>query len=171
MICFRSLNLWYLPQLHVLNSLRHQGCDLLSFFEFMIFATTVFSYTAGAPGCDLLSFFEFMIFATTIALYTNFNAPLWFAFVLWIYDICHNWDRHHPGHSTVVICFRSLNLWYLPQPPLWPWLVSVSCDLLSFFEFMIFATTIALYTNFNAPLWFAFVLWIYDICHNGWNII
>ena len=113
------------------------------------------------------SFFEFMIFATT-PLKNEVNLiQLWFAFVLWIYDICHN--NLTPAHMprTVVICFRSLNLWYLPQLISKYYSDTDSCDLLSFFEFMIFATTRCCKVASITKLWFAFVLWIYDICHNS----
>jgi len=132
-----------------------------------------------------------MIFATTLKDRNGRNHTLWFAFVLWIYDICHNVTVDNATLAAVVICFRSLNLWYLPQRPLlkraagivvicfrslnlWylpqhlqimhPYLIC--CDLLSFFEFMIFATTMVMDAVGSGSLWFAFVLWIYDICHN-----
>ena len=141
-ICFRSLNLWYLAQLSLFGQCLNKCCDLLSFFEFMIFGTTRRGF-----GLDIWL--------------------LWFAFVLWIYDIWHNYNDWKEIDMNVVICFRSLNLWYLAQQVseldkrapvvicfrslnLWylaqhcaSALDSISrCDLLSFFEFMIFGTTI-----------------------------
>ena len=115
-ICFCSLNLWYLPQ-----------------------HTT--ALTAILTCCDLLLFFEFMIFATTFKDYALRWVMLWFAFVLWIYDICHNCINVRYWKRIVVICFCSLNLWYLPQQIVTTCIISYSCDLLLFFEFMIFATT------------------------------
>nr|WP_158288437.1 hypothetical protein [Mucilaginibacter psychrotolerans] len=41
-------------------------CDLLSFFEQLIFGTTI-KYKGAEPYCcDLLSFFEQLIFGTTV---------------------------------------------------------------------------------------------------------
>ena len=121
-----------------------------------------------APSCcDLLSFLEFMIFATTRCCKVASITKLWFAFVLWIYDICHNPYPSIPSNPLVVICFRSLNLWYLPQLNALKSKYAEGCDLLSFFEFMIFATTLKIFSWSNTLLWFAFVLWIYDICHNS----
>ena len=122
--CFRSLNLWYLPQPWGIAALKWPCCELLSFFEFMIFATT---------------------------LWTSCLTPmaLWIAFVLWIYDICHNLLQCCCWYSTVVNCFRSLNLWYLPQLMNYGDFITYRCELLSFFEFMIFATTFHLPTSWQ----------------------
>ena len=115
-ICFRSLNLWYLAQPTRVSGSLSDGCDLLSFFEFMIFGTTSWN------KC-------------------SFSNVLWFAFVLWIYDIWHNCSNLANFVENVVICFRSLNLWYLAQRTLLLSIQELCCDLLSFFEFMIFGTT------------------------------
>ncbi len=41
------------------------SCDLLSFFEILIFTTTPGHTYKEAYSCDLLSFFEILIFTTT----------------------------------------------------------------------------------------------------------
>ena len=192
MICFHSLNYWYLQQHRAVQFNDAYGCDLLSFFELLIFTTTV-SYSAlqvlllwfafilwttdiynnliiskhllpwvvicfhslnywylqqRADGnaklrnsCDLLSFFELLIFTTTFWYRSKADDGLWFAFILWTTDIYNNLKPFGNSPASVVICFHSLNYWYLQQP-VTSWIVSQSsCDLLSFFELLIFTTT------------------------------
>ena len=190
-ICFRSLNLWYLAQPNFLKLPWSQRCDLLSFFEFMIFGTT---FRVNGFGMDML-WFAFVLWIYDIwhnLIYqSNWLPALWFAFVLWIYDIWHNFYVLFYIFVDVVICFRSLNLWYLAQhmvakatsesscdllsffefmifgtTGLFGGSLRFCCDLLSFFEFMIFGTTHIFRIQCHESLWFAFVLWIYDIWHN-----
>ena len=141
MICFHSLIYWYLLQRKVTTDLFKSCCDLLSFFDLLIFVTTVI--VAAIRPC-----------------------MLWFAFILWSTDICYNLAHHHTIPGRVVICFHSLIYWYLLQ--LWcggRWTL-VSCDLLSFFDLLIFVTTIRFTTLWFGLLWFAFILWSTDICYN-----
>ena len=166
MICFHSLNYWYLPQLYsqmfpfnvccdllsffelliftttYLNKYHYQNsCDLLSFFELLIFTTTQKTGLLRFGCCDLLSFFELLIFTTTLFLSGKNEPVLWFAFILWITDIYHNKSEKDILPCSVVICFHSLNYWYLPQQQQQQGIWQASCDLLSFFELLIFTTT------------------------------
>ena len=195
MICFHSLNYWYLQQ-QVLKS------------EYI------------RPCCDLLSFFELLIFTTTPKIIWTCHWWLWFAFILWTTDIYNNQAGYYFNPETVVICFHSLNYWYLQQPntaensiaevvicfhslnywylqqqfdkksigflvvicfhSLNYWylqqqisvitLVSCCCDLLSFFELLIFTTTVCFRWCNSYRLWFAFILWTTDIYNNFWIV-
>ena len=115
-ICFRSLNILYLQQPQHLRIDKSNCCDLLSIFEYLIFATTV----AGK--------------------YDN-RIMLWFAFDLWISYICNNAIFFLTSNRAVVICFRSLNILYLQQQNQCMPDAETRCDLLSIFEYLIFATT------------------------------
>ena len=116
-ICFHSLNYWYLQQLFP-------------------------SLYGISASCDLLSFFELLIFTTT-RLYTIYCVmPLWFAFILWTTDIYNNQRWAKKLLIKVVICFHSLNYWYLQQLYWVMQCMVQSCDLLSFFELLIFTTTL-----------------------------
>ncbi len=139
---------------------------MLSFFEQLIFATTKRYFTKFTIRCDLLSFFEQLIFATTEAKTTLPPMVLWFAFILWTTDICNNLAFNYNIKKAVVICFHSLNNWYLQQRSDSALPGGLGCDLLSFFEQLIFATTLNVFYTFVLWLWFAFILWTTDICNN-----
>jgi len=143
-ICFHSLNNWYLQQ-HPTDK------------------------AADRYSCDLLSFFEQLIFATTFDWVCSFAAELWFAFILWTTDICNNNSYYIISNSFVVICFHSLNNWYLQQLTHPSLQAARCCDLLSFFEQLIFATTLTGGNTIKTKLWFAFILWTTDICNNTPN--
>ena len=141
MNCFCSLKDWYLLQ-HKLEGIINRKC------------------------CELLLFFERLIFATTVPKIGNIGNQLWIAFVLWKIDICYNAIRYIKITCVVVNCFCSLKDWYLlQQVPFWCKLIDVvncfcslkdwyllqldelvyshydGCELLLFFERLIFATT------------------------------
>ncbi len=170
-ICFHSLNYWYLQQqIFILNS-SVSCCDLLSFFELLIFTTTrdVFIMRFW------LLWFAFILWTTDIynnAYLTFQTIPLlWFAFILWTTDIYNNLRKQEIKTMLVVICFHSLNYWYLQQLASLKCLRQKCCDLLSFFELLIFTTTniklfIVLYL-----LWFAFILWTTDIYNNSLRLL
>ncbi len=141
MICFRSLQNWYLQQQP-------------KFYHFSVLC------------CDLLSFFAKLIFTTTASRNKRRLGRLWFAFVLCKTDIYNNWATKRNKRQLVVICFRSLQNWYLQQLTQslsggW-----FSCDLLSFFAKLIFTTTTYLNNSTACRLWFAFVLCKTDIYNN-----
>ena len=115
MICFRSLIFWYLQQLLKNEKSILAGCDLLSFFDFLIFTTIVSDEGYVENCCDLLSFFDFLIFTTIRCKIYVQSLQLWFAFVLWFSDIYNNIAIYKVGSNPVVICFRSLIFWYLQQ--------------------------------------------------------
>ena len=115
-ICFHSLNYWYLQQLDDLRA------------EMLV-------------SCDLLSFFELLIFTTTNGVIKYAKSMLWFAFILWTTDIYNNSEQASSCYYFVVICFHSLNYWYLQQQVVLKRLAGHGCDLLSFFELLIFTTT------------------------------
>ena len=141
MICFHSLNNWYLEQL-------------------------IYLVTKSQPGCDLLSFFEQLIFGTTYCVSFRRQPVWWFAFILWTTDIWNNSYLKHKLVPAVVICFHSLNNWYLEQLNVICTDSRDSCDLLSFFEQLIFGTTAGRGVMSNKQLWFAFILWTTDIWNN-----
>ena len=116
-ICFRSLRIWYLQQLAGRGKMSGKSCDLLSFFENLIFTTTIVRYWYARNW-------------------------LWFAFVLWESDIYNNGKNRNNSQPPVVICFRSLRIWYLQQPRYKEDMALIGCDLLSFFENLIFTTTL-----------------------------
>ncbi len=140
-ICFHSLNYWYLQQRNWIKTRTSNSCDLLSFFELLIFTTT-----------DALE-----------ALYTQ---GLWFAFILWTTDIYNNKGLYSLKRNYVVICFHSLNYWYLQQLVKRYGITVYGCDLLSFFELLIFTTTSVYVSICQYVLWFAFILWTTDIYNN-----
>ncbi len=140
-ICFHSLNYWYLQQL------------LVNVHYLFV-------------RCDLLSFFELLIFTTTLLYNCFFVRVLWFAFILWTTDIYNNRKSLAHHLQGVVICFHSLNYWYLQQQVMFSPLYSFSCDLLSFFELLIFTTTWSNLIDHKCLLWFAFILWTTDIYNN-----
>ena len=144
----------------------------------------------------MLSFFELLIFTTTISTSNWLISVLWFAFFLWTTDIYNNNNIFIVFYCSVVICFLSLNYWYLQQLicyeqtkyPVVIWFLSLNywylqqhgitgvelmecCDLLSFFELLIFTTTLRTVLIFNSPLWFAFFLWTTDIYNNFASIV
>ncbi len=141
MICFRSLQNWYLQQLTKAMLRNDTRCDLLSFFAKLIFTTTHLTVVKNEASCDLLSFFAKLIFTTTISVYIKITDVLWFAFVLCKTDIYNNLFLFRSWINWVVICFRSLQNWYLQQQSFNWKLPSGSCDLLSFFAKLIFTTT------------------------------
>ena len=96
---------------------------------------------------------------------------MWIAFVLWKIDICYNDKSKTPLIYRVVNCFCSLKDWYLLQPFLWIFEGQERCELLLFFERLIFATTATLHTLASNQLWIAFVLWKIDICYNCITIV
>ncbi len=165
-ICFHSLNYWYLQQPNI------YGCQYLHVV--ICFHSLNYWYLqqqsrieeSGTPCCDLLSFFELLIFTTTIVIFSVYLPLLWFAFILWTTDIYNNCRVSLSSLVYVVICFHSLNYWYLQQ--LFNRLKTspTRCDLLSFFELLIFTTT-SIFVNMSVyVLWFAFILWTTDIYNN-----
>ena len=135
----------YLQQLIGFYSFYERSCDLLSFFELLIFTTTAIFKEKKRTSCDLLSFFELLIFTTTDKANNLELTALWFAFILWTTDIYNNSGFLYNIHPAVVICFHSLNYWYLQQLVVLHLLMVLSCDLLSFFELLIFTTTMSVH--------------------------
>ena len=197
MICFRTLIFWYLWQHQVAHSRYRRSCDLLSYFDILIFMTTLpvlyspvimlwFAFVLWYSDiydnltklsiinnicCDLLSYFDILIFMTTrIGRCVKFYV-LWFAFVLWYSDIYDNFFLQKYCIHFVVICFRTLIFWYLWQL-LGNWKSEKwCCDLLSYFDILIFMTTCCTCCKANKLLWFAFVLWYSDIYDNYKGVI
>ena len=91
---------------------------------------------------------------------------MWIAFVLWKIDICYNIPIWHYFCSSVVNCFCSLKDWYLLQRSPSIKVSESCCELLLFFERLIFATTNSSHFLCAFALWIAFVLWKIDICYN-----
>ncbi len=163
MICFHSLNYWYLHQpqkefgticvvvicFHSLNYwYLHQQTDLV--------------YNE-IDSCDLLSFFELLIFTPAWSQRIYMGKPLWFAFILWTTDIYTSTLPWISWPHIVVICFHSLNYWYLHQRFFIVYTSPFCCDLLSFFELLIFTPAEGRFWTFPGWLWFAFILWTTDI--------
>ena len=115
----------------------------------------------------MLSYFDILIFMTTPTDIESFVKTLWFAFVLWYSDIYDNNPFGTEESNKVVICFRTLIFWYLWQLLLMVGLQVKRCDLLSYFDILIFMTTLAKYSSRTQRLWFAFVLWYSDIYDNN----
>ena len=67
----------------------------------------------------MLSFFELLIFTTTGFSSNIERLRLWFAFILWTTDIYNNRLCILLYRGKVVICFHSLNYWYLQQQIIW----------------------------------------------------
>ena len=192
MICFHSLNYWYLQQHEAFAEFCPLGCDLLSFFELLIFTTTACYFLS----CVIVLWFAFILWTTDI--YNNhylrafswspvvicfhslnywylqqhfsrcivFKPLLWFAFILWTTDIYNNLVSEFLLTNSVVICFHSLNYWYLQQLFCKFCHPDKRCDLLSFFELLIFTTTSKSTWQSYLLLWFAFILWTTDIYNN-----
>ena len=114
----------------------------------------------------MLLFFERLIFATTYSNIWNKGRRLWIAFVLWKIDICYNFFIACSPRCAVVNCFCSLKDWYLLQLKKFCKSRLYSCELLLFFERLIFATTTRAKRHSFIELWIAFVLWKIDICYN-----
>ena len=146
MICFHSLIYWYFTQRPI------------------TFLTVTYS-------CDLLSFFDLLIFHTARCRTFRYIYRLWFAFILWFIDISHSWYWCAKERSGVVICFHSLIYWYFTQHGELPCIFFVSCDLLSFFDLLIFHTANTPANHYPPTLWFAFILWFIDISHSFQNVI
>ena len=168
-----------------------RSCDLLSIFDVLIFASTGmwlimvamvlwFAFNLWrsdicfnvqmqtSPALQL--WFAFNLWRSDIC-FNHFlkfitEIVLWFAFNLWRSDICFNHNESRLCFLWVVICFQSLTFWYLLQHERayrTPWM---SCDLLSIFDVLIFASTLKGNINSVERLWFAFNLWRSDICFN-----
>ncbi len=161
MICFRSLNYFWL--ISTASGFLINGCQL--WFAFVLWTTFDWYQLATASQldpmrCDLLSFFELLLI-----------------------DI--NWLSGGWYGRPVVICFRSLNYFWLISTRVGWSSYQYRCDLLSFFElllidinwmmiddwgvwvvicfrslnyFWLISTKRAMNTT-KALLWFAFVLW------------
>ncbi len=140
-ICFHSLIYWYLIQPSLIS-------------------------VAAAMRCDLLSFFDLLIFDTTCPCLIRCLHQLWFAFILWSTDIWYNDSMQKKLDSIVVICFHSLIYWYLIQRRKIRYWILPCCDLLSFFDLLIFDTTASVNVQREYLLWFAFILWSTDIWYN-----
>ena len=139
---------------------------MLLFFERLIFATTIRFGLRPAACCELLLFFERLIFATTFLHLPCPEWMLWIAFVLWKIDICYNLHSVNHLWPIVVNCFCSLKDWYLLQRLFYFCINVIRCELLLFFERLIFATTSTPVPYASLTLWIAFVLWKIDICYN-----
>ena len=166
MICFHSLNYWYLQQLGIVKRLLGRVVMCFHSLNYWYLPQRQSIHEGGASCCDLLSFFELLIFTTTRARYHTYQPKLWFAFILWTTDIYNNKKASAATPTTVVICFHSLNYWYLQQQERNYPLSFKCCDLLSFFELLIFTTTMNSAQPAFAELWFAFILWTTDIYNN-----
>jgi len=119
--------------------------------------------------------FAFILWPTDICYTLPFRFltafELWFAFILWPTDICYTYNDIANELSIVVICFHSLTYWYLLH---WLWqelAYLMRCDLLSFFDLLIFATLLAVGSVPKNVLWFAFILWPTDICYTHFLFI
>ena len=167
MICFHSLNYWYLQQLCFLIPLAGRVVICFHSLNYWYLQQRKHLHQVLVTGCDLLSFFELLIFTTTLICWTRGVYLLWFAFILWTTDIYNNRKRRGQGWSKVVICFHSLNYWYLQQLTYAGYFSKTCCDLLSFFELLIFTTTQNIPIIHSYKLWFAFILWTTDI-YNNW---
>ena len=161
MICFRSLNYFWLIPTAKPELIR--SCVL--WFAFVLWTTFDWYQRRKLNiidmiSCDLLSFFELLLIDT------NSKTAA--------YPIL-----------SVVICFRSLNyFWLIPtqrtlqafptvlwfafvlwttfdwyQLTCWNWKPDLSCDLLSFFELLLIDTNAGCLSRSQSLLWFAFVLW------------
>ncbi len=115
-ICFRSLNyFWLIPTYQMANT-PINSCDLLSFFELLLIDTNNKDFEAG--GGTVVICFRSLNYFWLIPTFTPSNClavPLWFAFVLWTtfdwYQLLQLVDFAY----KVVICFRSLNyFWLIP---------------------------------------------------------
>ena len=166
MNCFCSLKDWYLLQQFEKLEKSILGCELLLFFERLIFATTL-----DANGMYRRRLWiAFVLWKIDICynskILIRIEGLLWIAFVLWKIDICYNLLDNCIEVSEVVNCFCSLKDWYLLQPILTSETKGAGCELLLFFERLIFATTFLLLVLQGVQLWIAFVLWKIDICYN-----
>ena len=141
-ICFHSLNYWYLQQRLVDSYLNMKVVICFHSLNYWYLQQQYNHYDYQLVSCDLLSFFELLIFTTTFKQNTGMVVGLWFAFILWTTDIYNNLSYICFERCSVVICFHSLNYWYLQQHFRACFNLSLSCDLLSFFELLIFTTTI-----------------------------
>ena len=113
--CFCSLKDWYLLQPPFGKPSLTHCCELLLFFERLIFATNSLRCQMKSNRCELLLFFERLIFATTVWEIRKINLRLWIAFVLWKIDICYNLGCKRYVSKAVVNCFCSSKDWYLLQ--------------------------------------------------------
>ncbi len=150
---------WY--QQHLPKPFRRNSCDLLSFFELLLIDTNRrrnWSMQTNVVICFRSLNYFWLIPTKSQTL--NIEIPLWFAFVLWTtFDwyqleveakyltgscdllsffelllIDTNTETGMVKSESVVICFRSLNYF---------WLIPTKSHTL----------------NIEIPLWFAFVLW------------
>ncbi len=134
-ICFRSLNYFWLISTVMPENKMHLSCDLLSFFELLLIdINTSILYMQDILVVICFRSLNYFWLISTPFKNTPITRMLWFAFVLWT---TFDWYQHRTyrnSYSSVVICFRSLNYF---------WLIS---------------TFKGKYCIENV-LWFAFVLW------------
>ncbi len=122
-------------------------------------------------GCDLLSFFFSTIFDTTRRTSTIKIDKLWFAFILFLNDLWHNFQIPCNPWNNVVICFHSFSQRSLTQHHRFQPYIPCSCDLLSFFFSTIFDTTLRRRSPPHPLLWFAFILFLNDLWHNTLHLV
>ena len=140
MICFHSLIYWYFTQLSYDYLTLFLGCDLLSFFDLLIFHTAI----DGNICTIYMLWFAFILWfidiSHSIFVVSSVGVALWFAFILWFIDISHSHITLSLKPLMVVICFHSLIYWYFTQPNRKEEAPKARCDLLSFFDLLIFHT-------------------------------
>ena len=156
--CFRSLYLWgNLQQVRVLVRMV-DCCELLSFFvplgEFTAYTLNIIANTS----CELLSFFVPLgEFTANFKVMEN-QLSLWIAFVLCTFGGIYSLTCNITTKIGVVNCFRSLYLWGNLQPHAYGRLLSLCCELLSFFVPLGEFTAYRHDAECKAVLWIAFVL-------------
>ena len=116
-------------------------------------------------GCDLLSIFDVLIFASTASVPVLTTVTLWFAFNLWRSDICFNYCH---GSDTELWLWFAFNLWRSDicfNLRTWNNVV-----VRLWFAFNLWRSDICFNNNVHhsqpGELWFAFNLWRSDICFN-----
>ena len=165
-ICFHLVSLKYWKQLSLVKTSLPIGCDLLSSCIFEILKTTIARRSGRAHCCDLLSSCIFEILKTTAEVNLPTIAVLWFAFILYLWNIENNAAWWFKSSRSVVICFHLVSLKYWKQQDLFQSRHWEGCDLLSSCIFEIFKTTLGLSETCHNGLWFAFILYLWNIENN-----
>ena len=139
--CFRSLYLWVDLQ-RVWRSIASNG------------------------SCELLSFFVPLGWFTAPIIRATEQTLLWIAFVLCTFGLIYSKEPPAVSLLKVVNCFRSLYLWVDLQPKNISWLVTTSCELLSFFVPLGWFTAELPSGGLFGVLWIAFVLCTFGLIYS-----
>ena len=147
-ICFHLVSLKYWKQQHLLHRTSTTVVICFHLVSLKYWKQQGTRKEARSGSCDLLSSCIFEILKTTRRGRSINNYLLWFAFILYLWNIENNINHGEDFDQSVVICFHLVSLKYWKQHNCILKVAVTSCDLLSSCIFEILKTTCILDTAF-----------------------